>query len=735
MHSSATGFNNQNDIEFLDRLQLIQRLREVEEKYLEAINGQNSDQNLEDCHDLQVHKIELEMQNRHLVETQLQLEDSRNRYAELYENCPAGLATVSTSGRIIRVNSTTARAFGQNKPSLLGSIFARFIVPEDRRQFTHGLRQCFYGQSKVNVEVEVSMVGNDGHRRMHLTMHNYKSAEAQAPAAAISMVDVSAQYQLKERAAFIASAGEQFSINLDLRCATNTILNMATPQLADLSAISYYGEHLIDESSDTPDMVVCDKKIWPGHQKDSIYALLARSQFGEKSIKTHRHLQWDLNANCEWFTDAELTFLLEHNIRRVESWPLTRRGELLAMVWLVWSDAKDCQSLAVPSVLHDFVHRAALCLDNVSLYRLAQSQIKARSEFLAVVAHDLRNPLTAILMRAERMVQPNKLGDTAFVQKSAQAIGHCANKMASLVRDLLDSTSMDSRRLSVSPEAIAIGDILDTDLIGHRALLAHEGLEFIEMIDTHAQVYCDPRRINQVIENLIGNAAKFTKPGGKVVLSTHTLERSVQFSVKDSGCGIDKSCQQKVFDAFWQANQAGSISHGAGLGLNICKKIITASGGSIWLESEVGKGTTFFFTLPKNETIKQDDHAPLTDAAQILLVDDDESYREVMHEYLIEQGYSVSLAENGQRAIEWIAANGPPSLILLDLQMPEMDGLSFLKARAANEVLTAIPVTVLSAAESGLNVSQLAKTRVLSKETPLQDVLRAISTVQRFSQC
>lgn len=716
-----------NEIDSLSRDELIERLLSAEVKISHVFNDPILEDHSRDIHDLQVHKIELEMQNRHMVETQLLLEESRSKYADLYESCPAGLATVETCGRILQANATAAFMLRMGKPELIGGNLSRYVIFEDRSVFCRALVQCVGSLKSQKLDVEVSMRSGASIRRMHVTMQRTVLSGGPASVVALSMVDVSEQFLHAQREGFLAAVAEQFCTTLEINSATRTILNMAVPRLADFAALNLCGDSLMEFSHHDQDTVRCDRNVWANNEEDLILGVLTNSNLHKLTLKTARTYEWKPGTADSHFSHEQELALLRMGVAQVQAWPLGRRGDVLAVLWLVWSSAKDKQILASQSVVCDFTHRAALSLDNVSLYHLAQSQIRSRSEFLAIVAHDLRNPLTVISMRAERLLQNGKAENPAFARKSAEVIGHCASRMGTLVRDLLDATSMDSRKLSISPQYTRIADIIDDDLTANLSLFVSKGLTFEKNIDESAVVYCDPRRANQVLANLIGNALKFTEAGGFVSLKTKVLEETVQFSVQDSGRGMDEKAQSKIFEPFWQANSAVV---GVGLGLNICKKIVLASGGAIWCDSGIGFGTTFYFTLPRSKPESITSQKVLASASTILVVDDDEAYRETISEFLAEQGYAVSCADNGRCAIDWIEANGAPDLILLDLQMPVMDGLSFLKRRDEDENLRAIPVTVMSAATGEVNVKTWSKTRVLNKMTPMQDVLRAIATAQ-----
>jgi CheY-like chemotaxis protein len=217
--------------------------------------------------------------------------------------------------------------------------------------------------------------------------------------------------------------------------------------------------------------------------------------------------------------------------------------------------------------------------------------------------------------------------------------------------------------------------------------------------------------MRQVLNNLIGNAIKFTEPGGSIHVRVEPRAGEICFSVTDSGRGIPTADLTHIFDRFTRASK--SARRGTGLGLSITKGIVEAHGGRIWAESQVGVGSTFYFTLPLLPSAPQ---APGSAAGRdmsrvepggpiqqntlkkvVLVVDDDADCRQMVAAVLETEGYDVVSLQNGDEALEYLRhAPGHPSCILLDLVMPVVDGWMFLRERNSNPELETIPVIVLS---------------------------------------
>jgi signal transduction histidine kinase len=236
--------------------------------------------------------------------------------------------------------------------------------------------------------------------------------------------------------------------------------------------------------------------------------------------------------------------------------------------------------------------RAALAIETARLYLEAQQATRARDELLAVVAHDLRNPLNTILMATE-MVR-----DAApIAQRPAEIALRAAERMSRLIEDLLDVARLQGGGLTVRAGAEPVSRILDEAMTMLQPLAAAQGIT-MERADavTVPAVRADASRILQLISNLAGNAIKFTPVGGRITLGALPHGREVLFWVADTGPGIAAEQIPHIFSRFWQVDRTDR--RGVGLGLAIARGIAEAHGGRIWVESRLGEGSTFFFTVP-----------------------------------------------------------------------------------------------------------------------------------------
>jgi len=251
-------------------------------------------------------------------------------------------------------------------------------------------------------------------------------------------------------------------------------------------------------------------------------------------------------------------------------------------------------TLAVGTVLLFILrHRDRLLASN-NAYRQAMS---ARDDMMAIVAHDLKNPLNSMLLRSHVMLEQiaGCGGAASIIRRNLELLQRTARQMNQLIGDLTDTVKIHAGRLHLERQECTLQQTVEPAIERMQLLSQEKGVEF----DVHVppdifRLSVDQPRITQVLDNLLGNALKFTPPGGKITLHVSILENEAQFSVTDTGPGIPDEASGRIFEPYWQVYER---RNGMGLGLFIAKTIIQGHGGRISVESSVGRGATFYFTL------------------------------------------------------------------------------------------------------------------------------------------
>ena len=248
---------------------------------------------------------------------------------------------------------------------------------------------------------------------------------------------------------------------------------------------------------------------------------------------------------------------------------------------------------------------AAVLRDVSARYRAEEAlhqAIRARDDMMGIVSHDLRNPASAVKMLARSIqAEARERSDIpADVVERVEIMQQAAVQIDALIQDLLDVTRLEAGRLTVARRNVAPAPLVEAALYSMRTLAESSGVELTASYDDDLPlVYADPERVTQLLSNLVGNALKFTPAGGRVEVRVQPYGDGALVSVVDTGEGIPADQLPHVFDRFFQVTSSRLASrHGAGLGLPIARGIVEAHGGTIWIESAAGRGTTVRFTLP-----------------------------------------------------------------------------------------------------------------------------------------
>lgn len=298
------------------------------------------------------------------------------------------------------------------------------------------------------------------------------------------------------------------------------------------------------------------------------------------------------------FNQNQLAIIMEMGIKSVVVSPLLGRDQLLGVVIHVRIHKNYLPQEVL--FLEDIVSRAALALDNANLYQLAQDSVKERDELMRIVSHDLKNPLTSVKLNGEmleRDVLKREVSESTLL-KRIKAIETSANLAIGLIKDLLDTAKIETGGLKLDLKIVKPNEIMQEVGSVFTSLAEGSGVTLSLKVEgnENRSFVADPDRVQQVISNLMGNALKYTPAGGAVAFTIKEEPHHLLFIVKDNGPGIDKDKQKKLFNKYWKGSEGKG--HNLGLGLAIAKGIVEAHKGKIWVESSVGVGTAFYFSLP-----------------------------------------------------------------------------------------------------------------------------------------
>jgi PAS domain S-box-containing protein len=402
----------------------------------------------------------------------------------------------------------------------------------------------------------------------------------------------------ERRSAFLAEASRLLGSSFDYHTTLATLTRLAVPAVADyctLDVVHHDGRF---------------ERVGVAHVDPGKEPLLWEVT---KWVQAGMPMVWHLKRA---FEEGEATLVRELTQEQVESValneehrrilqaivprslvcvPLLVAGKVVGALSLYTSESNrhfDDDDLALA---HELARRAALAVENARLFDEAERATRARDQMLGVVAHDLRNPLSTILMASQLL---NDLLEPDSVARRQVAMMHRAGeRMNRLIQDLLDVKRIENGRLAVEPRPVLALSLLTEAAEMLRPLATASSLELaLDGSMELPSVSADPNRVQQVFSNLIGNAIKFTPRGGRITMRGEQLASEVRMAVTDTGPGIPAEQLPHIFGQYWQGSR--SDRRGIGLGLAIAKGIVEGHNGRIWVESTVGEGSSFYFTLP-----------------------------------------------------------------------------------------------------------------------------------------
>ena len=379
------------------------------------------------------------------------------------------------------------------------------------------------------------------------------------------------------------------------------------------------------------------------------------------------------------------------------------------------------------TMLSKMLSKAFLTVENLS--QKLMSLDKMKDEFLANTSHELKTPLNGIIGISDSLLDGAGGNLSSILKTNLSLISSSAKRLNSLVSDILDYSRLKHKDIELNIKRIDIKEIVETILIilNTSLIYKHKSISIQNKIfENSPRVYADENRLQQIIYNLVGNAIKFTDEG-EVCISAEEKGEYLEVSVMDTGIGIPQEKLKDIFNFFEQVDTSSSREYGGtGLGLSITKKLVQLQGGEIYCESEIGKGSTFKFTIPLSKSKEEyilnfetsDENVFFNEAEEeildldmcsvegnfkILIVDDEVVNLQVLINLLSLHNYSITTALNGRDALNYIE-NEKFELVILDGMMPKMSGYEVCKIIREKFSLVELPVIMLTAKNQLSNI-------------------------------
>lgn len=648
------------------------------------------------------------------------LREAEERFRTSFEWAAIGMAMLNCNGKFLQVNRALSDILGYSESELLGFSFDAITHPQDTRQHTHLVRDVLKGR-RHNYQLEKRYIHKNGH-----VVWAYLSVSAVRNDKNRVIYFISQIQDITERKRNEATLIEREHF---LRTLSECLPGLVSYWSTDLRC------HFANKNHEK----------WSSVQADKMRGQHMRKVLGDELfLHDHHYVLGVLKGEKQRFERRK---------------PLLNGGYADMLVHLI------------PDVLYGKVEGFFSISTNITDFKAQQRELerinleltertdqaeaasKAKGAFLANMSHEIRTPMNAI-MGLLQLLEDTEL--QARQRDYLSKIGSAADVLLNVLNDILDISRVEANKLELSTNRFLLDQVLSkaTDLFAYRA--EEKAIQLYCTKDSNCPVSMkgDRLRLAQILNNLLSNALKFTDKG-RIHLQVRCVEqgRQLQFSVKDTGIGMSAEQCAELFKPFSQVDDSSSRRYGgAGLGLSICKNLVELMGGAIWVESVVGAGTTFHFTVdcmepefqirPEDQqalkllsqpaTVQNGPETPPMLNRHVLVVDDHKLNRMVASEMLKKWGARVTLAENGKEAVQACLAE-KFDIVLMDLQMPEMDGYEAtaeILKRMGNLAPPIVAVTASASAQDRLEILNAGMCEHVIKPFKKETLIRILLDIQ-----
>jgi signal transduction histidine kinase len=398
--------------------------------------------------------------------------------------------------------------------------------------------------------------------------------------------------------------------------------------------------------------------------------------------------------------------------------------------------------------LHPIVKRIIKAQDSkaheAKVVKIANEALAAKEQMLAIVSHDIKNPISAIQLEAQMLLKASEenLNISTFkeeVKIQAERILKTTDHMKVLISDLLDKNKSENCLTQLTKHPTSVKRLTQDVVENLKPLFIEKGIKIQTKIPESTFIFMDKNKIFQVLSNLLSNAIKFSPKNESIFIELLEDQEEYIFLIHDSGPGLSEEALSKVFEKYWTGGPGSQ--NGTGLGLFICKTIVEAHHGRICAENHKSSGATFKFTLPKNASKNKNlSHQPSFKLHQmtkgqvsdkkICIIDDDDDLREVMTWVLMKEGYSIISFNSPREALKFFSEKKQgPDLLILDYHLKEMNGYDFLLRKDAINNMSECPTIIITADSEPLAKKIPARlcARIINKPVDIDSLLLEVN--------
>jgi PAS domain S-box-containing protein len=644
--------NNLTDAEIL-RQKAEEQLKKQQSK-VSLLSSENDLRKL--AHELLVHQIELEMQYEQLKKSKEEADAATEKYTELYDFAPSGYFTLTKLGEIIRLNLHGASLLGKERLGLINRRFGSSVSDQTKSIFNNFLDKVFTSKIIESCEVTLTTGEKNAQTNVYLTGHVLINGEQ----CQISVVDITKRKQVEEE---LKNKMDELTIaNKELLQSEKNFRRSISKSPLGIRIVSIDGETIYANKAFLD--------IFELNSLEEFTSIPAINLYTPESYAQHQKRK-EKRKNGHDVFDYEISIIRANaGIRHIKIW----RREVL------WNGNKHYQVINL-----DITEQKKLTIALIAAKEQAEGCDRLKSAFLANMSHEIRTPMNGILGFTELLKEPNLSSDDQ--QDFIQIIQISGARMLNTINNIVDFSKIESGLSKVDIKETNINEKIEFTYKFFKPEVKIKGLQFLfknSLPSKEAIIKTDNEKIYGILTNLVKNAIKFTYEG-TIEFGYEKKGEYLEFFVKDTGVGIPKNQTELIFERFRQGSESYNRNYeGSGLGLSIAKSYVEMLGGEIWVESEEGKGSIFYFTIPYNPVSEEThtiENVGFTENKEvqvkklkILIVEDDGISYSLLTRMLQKISKEVLHAKTGVEAIEFCHNNPDLDLVLMDIKMPVMDG-------------------------------------------------------------
>jgi PAS domain S-box-containing protein len=632
-----------------------------------------------------------------------QAEERLALYREIFDRSSDGIAIIDTDGRYLEQNGAHEALLGYSADELLGKTLS---VPLGEEAFSEVFEELARS-GLLRMEIR-SRTKNGDVKDIDLSAFRVGDGVFDSPCFIGIQRDITDRKRTENSLRTLADAGKLLDAALDFEATLSTATGLAVPRLADWAIAD-----VLDEEGPVRRLSTAHADPRQG---------LRLQELGERCRDDPRHVTLPSGPAAEASAGEDaLQYLfaiyggddtrrdLIRAIGAVDAIvvPLKARGRCLGTLTLVSNQPDRRYTDSELHLSKELARRAGLALDNARLYREAHDSDRRKDEFLAMLAHELRNPLAPILTSLQLLeLRPS---DPDLQHRCREILVRQVRHLARLIDDLLDVSRITRGRIALRKQPLELAESIARAVDAARPMIDERHHHLTVAVPPGLWVEADPLRIEQVVVNLLANATKYTEPGGRIRVLGERSGPSAVIRVADNGMGIPSEMLPHVFDPFVQGDRSLDRTQGGlGIGLTLVRGLIHLHGGAVSAASDgPGQGSEFVVTLPLTEAEENDQPAPTGATAQngtgppasrlrrVLVVDDNVDAARGIAAALETLGHTVWTAHDGPSALQ-AARQFRPHVVLLDIGLPGMDGYEVAREIKDDPRLAATRVVALT---------------------------------------